>query len=186
MQHDLIRRAQMGDQRAFQQLVENYTDSTWRTAYVLLANHVLAEDVLQEAWIDVWRGLPGFQPNRPFRPWLLTIIANRCRMVMRRQKISTVPLEYLPNDGMISSSDPLKFVLLQEADTELQEVLATLPDEQQRVLELRFFAELDIAEIALIIDIPLGTVKSRLHRALNTLRMRLQVTAFHQYVEERK
>ncbi len=186
MHDDLIRRAQMGDQRAFQQLVESYSDIAWRTARVLLANHVLAEDVLQEAWVDVWRGLPHFQQNRPFRPWLLTIIANRCRMTIRRQSISMVPLEQAPIDDVVGSDDPLKSVLLQEADTELQDILATLSIEQQRVLELRFFADLDFAEIALITDTPLGTVKSRVHRALSTLREQLQVTVFHQYMEEKR
>jgi len=155
MQDDLIRRAQIGDQRAFQQLVENYTAVGWRTACVLLANRALAEDVLQEAWVDAWRGLPRFQPHRPFRPWLLAIIANRCRMAIRRQSISMVSLEHAAIAGEIGADDPLDFALLQEANTELQRVLAKLPVEQQRVLKLRFFAELDLAEIALITETPL-------------------------------
>lgn len=187
MQDDLIRRAQMGDQQAFQQLVESYTAIGWRTARILLANRALAEDVLQEAWVDAWRGLPRFQQNRPFRPWLLAIITNRRRMAIRCQSISMVSLEHVSIDDAIDSDDPLESVLLQEADTELQDALAKLPAEQKRVLELCFFAELDLAEIAMITDTPLGTVKSRLHRALNTLRVQFQVTmAFHQYMEEKR
>ncbi len=177
MQDDLIRRARIGDQRAFQQLVESYSAIGWRTARVLLSNPDLVEDVLQEAWIDAWSGLPRFHEDRPFRPWLLAIIANRCRMAIRRQSISTVPLEYISIDEVIDPDDPLESLLVQESGIELQDVLAKLPIEQQRVLELRFFAELDLAEIALITDTPLGTVKSRLHRALHTLRTRLQMTA---------
>jgi RNA polymerase sigma-70 factor (ECF subfamily) len=187
MQDDLIRRAMSGDQGAFQQLVESYSAIGWRTARVLLSNHSLVEDVLQEAWIDAWRGLPRFQQDRPFRPWLLAIIANRCRMAIRHQSISTVPLEHISIDEVIGDDGPLESLLLQETGIELQDILADLPIEQQRVLELRFFAELDLAEIALIIDTPLGTVKSRLHRALHTLRTQLQMTTvLHSHMEEKR
>ncbi|MEO6889206.1 MAG: sigma factor, partial [Ktedonobacteraceae bacterium] len=66
MEDDIIQRAQRGDQRAFQQLVEGYSDLAWRTARVLLAERAAAEDAVQEAWLDTWRGLPRFQLARPF------------------------------------------------------------------------------------------------------------------------
>ncbi len=113
----------------------------------------------EEAWLDAWRGLPRFQQDRPFCPWLLTIIANRCRMAIRRRSISTVPLEHISIDEVIGDDDPLEILLLRETDVELQDLLAKVQPGQQRILELRFFAELDLAEIALITDTPLGTVK---------------------------
>ena len=178
MEETIIRRAQMGDQRAFQQLTELYHDIAWRTARVLLSERTVAEDALQDAWLDVWRGLPRFQIYRPFRPWLLTIIANRCRMTARRQNITTVPLvDSSEVDGLFSTDDVLKYVLHQERGVELQAALIMLPSEQQRVLGLRFFAELELNEIALVMAIPVGTVKSRLHRALTALRTHFQVTS---------
>src|SRR5579859_2291579 len=84
----IIVRAQRGDQQAFQQLVETYHGIVWRTARLLLRDAALTDDTVQEAWIDVWRGLPRLQHHQTFRSWLLTIVTNRCRMALRR----SVPL----------------------------------------------------------------------------------------------
>src|SRR3989442_1190574 len=81
---DLIRRAQLGDQGAFRQLVEFYSPLAERTARAFLADRAGAEDAVQEAWLDAWRALPRFALGRPFRPWLLTLVGNRCRMSARR------------------------------------------------------------------------------------------------------
>ena len=177
MEETIIHLAQKGDQRAFQQLVDIYHDVAWRTARVLLSERTTAEDALQDAWVDAWRGLPRFQTGRPFRPWLLTIIANRCRMIARRRNVPTIPLDSAEIDGLLNVDDVLKHVLHQERGAELQAALTTLPSEQQRVLALRFFAGLELNEIALATATPVGTVKSRLHRALNTLRTHVQVTS---------
>jgi len=92
MEDNIIQRAQMGDQVAFQQLIETYNTIAWRTAQVMLPDRATVEDVIQEVWLDVWRGLPRFQQDRQFRPWLLTIVANRCRMATRRRKVPTMRL----------------------------------------------------------------------------------------------
>ena len=173
MEDDLIRCAQAGDHAAFRQLVDAYTPVVWRAALVLLPDRSSAEDAVQESWLDVWRGLPRFQRDRPFRPWLLTIVARRCWMTTRRRALPMVSFD-LEETGQLPSDDRVSDRLLRlEADQALQALLATLPAEQQRILELRFFADLELAEIALMMGTPLGTVKSRLHRALGVLRKRL-------------
>jgi RNA polymerase sigma factor (sigma-70 family) len=173
MENDLILRAQAGEQAAFRQLVEAFTPVVWRTAQALVPDRGSAEDVLQESWLDVWRGLPRFERGRPFRPWLLTIVSRRCWMAARRRSLVSVPFEYeameeWPSDDRVSDR-----MLRLEADQALHVALMTLPAEQQRILELRYFADLDLNEIALVMGTPLGTVKSRLHRALGVLRERL-------------
>src|SRR5689334_13753456 len=90
LEEDLVRRAQAGEQQAFRQLVELHALLVERTARALLADRGLAEEAAQEAWLDAWRSLPRFQAGRPFRPWLLTIVANRCRMQARRRPPPTV------------------------------------------------------------------------------------------------
>jgi RNA polymerase sigma factor (sigma-70 family) len=175
MQERIIHRARLGDQRAFQQLVEDYNDIVWRTARVLLPDNIPAEDSIQEAWIDTWRSFSRFKEGQPFRPWLLAIVANRCRMTMRRRHIPVVPIEDADEDRLISADDVIKEILNLERDSELQSMLITLSTEQQRLLKLRFFAELELTEIAQIMCIPVGTVKSRLHRTLSTLRTSSQV-----------
>src|SRR5215472_1182643 len=102
MEDDLIRRAQDGERGAFDQLVDTFTPVVWNTALALLSDRSSVEDVLQESWLDVWRGLPRFQRGRPFRPWLLTIVSRRCWMTARHRSRSAVPfpreaLEQLPS-----------------------------------------------------------------------------------------
>lgn len=177
MEDNMIRQAQAGDQRAFQKLIETYHTLAWRIAQVLLSDQSAVDDVMQEVWLDVWRGLPRFQMGRPFRPWLLTIVANRCHMAFRRHRVSTLALDATEIEQFLYTEDVLEHILHQEKDRELQHALAILSTEQRCVLELRFFADLDLSEIAQITGTPLGTVKSRLHRALSNLRLYLQSIA---------
>jgi RNA polymerase sigma-70 factor, ECF subfamily len=176
MEDTVIQRAQLGDQQAFQQLIEAYNAIAWRTARVLLSEQVAVEDVIQEVWLDVWRGLSRFQRGRPFRPWLLTIVANRCHMVTRHRQEPTQAFDSAEGEPALYADDVLEHILRLEEDVELQLALEIVSAEQRRVLELRFFADLDLSEIALITNVPLGTVKSRLHRALASLRLHLGST----------
>lgn len=173
MEREIVQRAQRGDQRAFQQLVESYGQLAWRTAYILLPDPGLIEDALQEAWLDVWRGLTTFQPARPLRPWLLAIVANRCRMVARRQHLPTLSLEAEAIADATSEHDAEAHALQRERDAEVQAALAALAPDQRRIVALHFYADLTLSDIAAVTNLPLGTVKSRLHRALQTLRARL-------------
>ena len=170
---ELIARAARGDAEAFGALVTAYADLTLRVAAALTADAAAAEDAAQEAWVDVWHGLPGFHPGQPFRPWLVTIVANRCRKQTRRRALATVRLETELVDAAIWREDDADAVLAAFPDPELERALAELSDEQRQVLGLRFGADLDLATIAQVTQTPLGTVKTRLRRALDTLRGRL-------------
>ena len=164
-------RAKSGDQAAFRQLVERYGALTERTARVLLSDRSEAEDAVQEAWLDVWRGLARFELGRPFRPWLLTTVTNRCRMKARQRE----PVSVVFHDGLADVT-PYRTEpeMDEEMDKELEEGLRELNDEQRQVLALRFYADLQLEEISELTGAPLGTVKSRLHRALQLLRTRMQ------------
>lgn len=179
MEDALIAQARAGDEAALGQLIERYERLVWRTALVVLADRAATEDAVQEAWIDVWRGLPRFDVARPFRPWLLAIVANRCRMTARRHVLpmlslddEDVEVEELPAAGV----DLLDAAERAETGAELEAMLACLPDDQRRILQLRYYADLELGEIALVLGVPLGTVKSRLHRALDALRRLLTAT----------
>jgi RNA polymerase sigma-70 factor (ECF subfamily) len=174
---NIILRAQRGDARAFQQIVEEYHRLLWRTARILLQDPTLTDDVLQEAWIDIWKGLPRIQNYLTIRAWLLTVVANRCRMTLRRTTLTTISLENEPDMLLLTSDieDVLEQVTRMEISTDIRCALGKLSIEQRHVLELRYFADLELNEIALVTAQPLGTVKSRQHRALQTLRTVLQV-----------
>ena len=171
---ELIRRAQGGDQAAFRQLVETYAGLVERLARAFLADRAGAEDAVQEAWLDAWRALPRFQPDRPFRPWLLTLVANRCRMAARRLRPRQVLLTGAPSSDSCTVEDSETAFLRAAGDPALRAALAELRPDQQQILVLRYYADLELDEIARLIGLPSGTVKSRLHRALRSLRVRLQ------------
>jgi RNA polymerase sigma-70 factor, ECF subfamily len=116
MEDTIIQLAQMGDQEAFQQLIETYNAIAWRTAQVLLPDQSVVEDVMQEVWLDVWRGLSRFQRGRSFRPWLLTIVANRCRMTMRRRQGPLQAIDTAEVEQILSVDDVLEYVLRLEED----------------------------------------------------------------------
>ncbi len=173
MEDELIQRAQAGDHAAFRVLVDRYAVLTSRTARVLLADRAAAEDAVQDAWLDAWRNLHRFQAGRPLRPWLLTLVSNRCRMAARRRLPPSVTLDGAAEDQLVDPADVAGEVVSASLDVELATALSKLPSEQQRVVELRFFADLELAEIATVTGAQLGTVKSRLHRALANLQARL-------------
>lgn len=170
---ELIARAASGDAEAFGAIVTAYADLTLRVAAALLPDAASVEDAAQEAWVDVWHGLPGFHLGQPFRPWLMTIVANRCRKQTRRRALATIRLETELVDAAIWREDDADAVLAAIPDTELERALADLTAEQRQVLGLRFGADLDLATIANLTQTPLGTVKTRLRRALDILRDRL-------------
>lgn len=155
LEDELIGQAQSGDHLAFRQLVDNYTPLLWRVAYAMLGERMAAEDALQETWLDVWNSLPRFQHGRPLRPWLLTILANRCRMAMRKRQLPQLSLD--EESEPAEAADPAK--TLADSSEDLIQILSGLPSEQKRVIELRYFADLELAEIAHMTGWPLGTVK---------------------------
>ena len=181
MEENLIRRAQAGDHAAFRTLVEHYLPVAWRMCRILLVDRSMAEDALQDAWIDVWTGLRGVDVARPLRPWLLTVVANRCRMAARRRSVSTIPLDGAVVEqlhGVDSIDHELELRDRHQAEVTrhavLQTALSTLSPDQRQLLALRYQAELELGEIAVVIGVPIGTVKSRLHRTLATLRAQLK------------
>ncbi len=177
MHEEMIRRAQQGDTLAFRALVETYSPGAWRVAQILMADRGQAEDALQEAWIDVWRGLPRYDAARPFRPWLLAIVGNRCRMLRRRHTIPAQSLGEDLADGLLDPHDTYAEVAAREPDVTLRNALACLSAESRELLELRYQADLELAEMAELYGLPLSTVKSRLYRTLAALRAQLTSAA---------
>jgi RNA polymerase sigma-70 factor (ECF subfamily) len=128
----------------------------------------LAEEVLQDVMLAAWRNAPRFRGECRLRTWLLTIARNRAINAYHRQVVpdsSVVPLEDPDNAKFLFSSDP------PESHPELYAAIASLPDEFRETLELVFFHGLSLAETAHVLGVPDGTVKSRLYRAKERLRL---------------
>jgi RNA polymerase sigma-70 factor, ECF subfamily len=162
----IISRAQSGDREAFAIMFEQYKNLVYKTAYLMLGESTEAEDALQEIFLQVYRSLSGFDPGRAkFTTWLYRITFNYCLNHRRKKRPFTLPLDDI--SPALKSESP--GVQLAE-DEVLQQAIGTLTDRQRAVVILRYFWDLPYAEIAQILDVPLGTVKSRLDLALKTLR----------------
>ncbi|HEY0754070.1 MAG TPA: RNA polymerase sigma factor [Ktedonobacteraceae bacterium] len=177
----LIEQARQGDQEAFRQLWEEHHGVTMAAAMRLCHERSLAEDITQGAFLLAWRGLPRFQAGLPFRPWLMRIMYRHALDVMERQRVYTRLSMPLAQEAQVSPSsqprvtssverDPQELVAERE---ELRLALVQLKADQRKVIALRYGADLSEVEIAQVLGWPVGTVKSRLNRARERLRVYL-------------
>ena len=167
----LVVAARQGDLDAFAVLVERYRTPALRVAYGIAGNE--AEDAVQDAFVKAFRKLDGFRADAAFRPWLFTIVANearnRRRSLTRRDKLELQVRAEPPPVG----ANVEEVAALHEQRQRLLDVVSQLPDRHREILALRFFAGLSEGETAEALSCPIGTVKSRLSRALDLLRSRL-------------
>lgn len=163
-------RARLGDGAAWDVLVQQYQQPAFRLAYLLLGDADEAEDVAQETFLRVFRALDRFDASRPMLPWLLSITANLARN--RRRSIGRFfgALQRLirENPGMGNAEGNGHEQRWQSQA--LWGAVRRLNYSDQQVVYLRYFLELSVDETAQAMAIPPGTVKSRLHRAINRLR----------------
>ena len=175
-ERDLIERARHGDVPAFEALVRAHQDVCFRTAWIASGGADDAEDAAQEGFMKAFAALPRFRPDAPFRPWLLTIVANearnRRRSAGRRELLAMRAPEAAAGDALVEPS-PEAAVLAAERRTALLDAIRRLPDADREVVSFRYLLELSEAETAAALDVPVGTAKSRLSRAMDRLRATL-------------
>jgi RNA polymerase sigma-70 factor (ECF subfamily) len=171
MEKELILRAKAGDREAFSRLTRTYLHRAHRAAYRYLGNTEDAADICQELFLRVYRHLAGFDAERPFYPWLYRILRNLCLNQMQRGA-RTVPLN--ETEAASSLPAPEGQLLRREALRGLNAALDSLPARDREILLLKHFDGLTYAEIAGLLDIPMGTVMSRLYAARRRLRGELE------------
>jgi RNA polymerase sigma-70 factor, ECF subfamily len=167
-----------GDRQAFAQLVGRYQRELYHFLVRFLGDRAAAEDVFQEAFLQVHQSADQFDPSRRFRPWLFTIAANKARDLIRSQaRRPTNPLQASISPGDDESGE---FIDLMESASampgeplereELQQLVHKtvmgMPEHLREILLLSYFHQFPYKQIGDILDIPLGTVKSRLHAAV--------------------
>lgn len=164
---DIIQKARLGNEVAFSVLVKEYTPFVYRTAYALLQDRAEAEDASQEVFFKVYRALGQLSEVRTFHAWLKTITTRTCLDRLRKQRpqpMADLELERL------SINFPQHF----EERIQIRDALRQLSTEYREVLILREWHGYDYQEIATLLNIPLGTVKSRIHSARLNLRKLLK------------
>jgi RNA polymerase sigma-70 factor, ECF subfamily len=166
---ELIRAAARGDVAAKSALFERHWRRSWRIAYAITGDRQQSEDVVQGAFERAFRSLDRFDLGRSFAPWLNAIVANGARDLLRRRR-REIPVER-PYGDFARATEP--------ADWELVELVAALPKTRRSVLVLHYWLGFSGVEIAELLDVPVGTVNSRISRALDTLREQMEVPDAH-------
>ena len=165
----LISRACDGDQDAFRQLVERYQGAVYNLAYRMLGDPNDAEDAAQEIFVRIYRQLGRYDPTRKFSTWTLAIATNYCIDQLRRRRMQLVPLENIIPWARTREAGPEREAITQESRDEVQRLIKQLPEKYRAPLVLRYFDELSCAEIAEVLGMPEGTVKTQIHRARKAL-----------------
>lgn len=173
----LIDRALQGDRQAFTELVERNQERLFASMLQITGSPEEAEEVVQEAFIRVFMKLDTFQQNSQFFTWLYRIAFNSA-LTRRRRKRARVSLDYCRDNNGLEISDDVAGVdeplLRRERVDMVREALATLSDEHQAILVLREMEDHSYEDIAEILEISIGTVRSRLSRARRQLKLALE------------
>ena len=162
-----MERASKGDQHAFGALIDGSLARLDAAARLILRDAELARDAVQEAMVRAWRDLPGLRDPDRFDAWLHRLTVHACIDVARHRRRRVIEVELSPLDD-VPVADSSR--LVDDRDF-LDRALRRLEPEQRAVIVLRFYLELSLLETSDALGIPLGTTKSRLHRALAQMRI---------------
>ncbi len=173
----LIRRCRRGDRLAIEALIRRYQNYVYRLCYLVMRTEQDAEDMTQETFIRACRALPRFEIREgvSFEAWLYRIAVNCCRSRMRRRWYQVLPWPD-PAPRLIAEpkAQPDRMLEQSEWRNEILEAVHSLGDKHRLVVILRYYAGLSNEEVARALDIPSGTVRSRLHTARQRLKVVLE------------
>jgi RNA polymerase sigma-70 factor (ECF subfamily) len=171
---DLEHRLRRGDPRAFEELVIAYQHRVFGVALRMLRNRGEAEEIAQEVFLRVHRAVEDFRGEAKLSTWLYAITSRLClnRLASGERRVSREGEESL--ERLRADADPAAHVERVELEAALQRAITELPEERRIMVVLRDFEGLSYEEIATALDLPLGTVRSRLHRARTDLKEKLE------------
>jgi RNA polymerase sigma-70 factor (ECF subfamily) len=161
-------RAREGDHEAFGELVERHEAMVYSMAWNFFGDRSRAEEIAQDVFLQLYRNLHTIESDAHLLFWLRQVTTRRCIDVTRRARLKAVSLE---DAGELPASSRAADPLL---DRRLKRLVQELPDVQRAVVTLRYQEDLDPSEICRIVGMPVNTVKSHLHRALQALRRKLE------------
>ncbi len=176
---ELLARYGAGDEAAFGQLVNRYKNGLYVFLKRFLNRQDLIEDVFQETFLQLFNSRDSFDTTRPLRPWLFTIAANKAKDALRkRQRKSAISIGAIAESREMSFDDmlntlsadktrPYEKLELDETAKRVRKIIADMPENLREILILSYFNKFSYKQMAQILSIPIGTVKSRLHTAVN-------------------
>ena len=173
MDRTLVEAARSGDEEAFASIARGSADRLFAVAHRILRDVGHAEDAVQQTLVSAWRELPGLRDTDRFDAWLHRLLVNACYAESRRARRWSVNVRVLPVDGPATRDSTLDVILRDSLDRGFKR----LPIEQRAIFILHHYLGLHLSEIAETLDVPLGTVKSRLHYATHALRAALEADA---------
>ena len=174
MERALVELARGGDEEAFASLIRMAGDRLMAIAFRILRDVDRAEDAVQQAIVTAWRDLPALRDPDRFDGWLYRVLVNACYVEARKTRRWNANVRVLTVDIAGSSGDELLSI---EDRDELDRAFRRLPPEQRAAFVLHHYAGMPLADIGEALDIPVGTVKSRLHYAAAALRAAIEADA---------
>jgi RNA polymerase sigma-70 factor, ECF subfamily len=177
----LLSLARGGDAQAFCRLIEPLQASLLRQAVALTGDLNVAEDLVSETLVEAWKSLPRYNQTCRLSTWLYAILLHRHRKHVRRARSRLISLAWLPffearelheQQEKIPSSEPspAEAITQNEATVQLRRCIEMLPEKHREIILLRFYEDASLPDMAVVLDCSVGTVKSRLHHALEKLR----------------
>ena len=175
---ELLDRYAAGEEAAFREIVSRYKNSLYAFLRRFLSQQDFVDDVFQETFLQLFASRESFDPTRSLRPWLFTIAANKAKDALRkRQRTSAIPIGTIAESQDLSFEDVLNALTsdtttpydkLQKSETavRVRKIIANMPENLREILILAYFNKFSYKQMAQILSIPIGTVKSRLHTAV--------------------
>ncbi len=175
---ELLTSYSAGEEAAFREIVTRYKNSLYAFLRHFLNRHDLIEDVFQETFLQLFTSRDSFDTTRPLRPWLFTIAANKAKDALRKQqKTNAIPIGVIADSqemsfgnvlNILTSDQAVPYEDVERSETALhvRQIITDMPENLREILILAYFNKFSYKQMAQILSIPIGTVKSRLHAAV--------------------
>lgn len=162
-----------GDKQAYAHIINKYKNQLFATILRMTRNPQDAQDLVQEAFIKVYKQLGQYNGNGSFSGWIYRVAINHCLDELRKKHYSMKQVEM--NEEMAPTSvHPEVILLKKEKQRQLERLIATLPKDERIIILLRYVNELSYEEMSEILDIPVSTIRNKLHRAKKKMRTTIE------------
>jgi RNA polymerase sigma-70 factor (ECF subfamily) len=181
---ETLRRCREGDEAAYREIVQRYQRQVYSVAMRMVRSAEDAEDLTQDTFVRMFKAIDRYDPTRPFAAWLMTIASRLCIDHIRRRKVRPIAMPLVRQDAGTHEEQtidvvdpglqPDEITSHREEEQQAQLLIDSLPPHYRIVVVLRHQQDLSYEEIATSLDLPIGTVKARIHRARALLRQRIE------------